>query len=332
MAPTDDQNDAVSPKACETTPKASEADSVIQDAQRWRCRPGDGAVAGSDLKVIATRWRTREERTHEVSAETPKDYHIVGIALRSLNASLSVSGRAVHDGPVMAGALHITGPSVRSRCVFRGPCDTLQLYVPNDLIAECACDEPSGHLAELSPIVTATHDPAVERLGLALLGADDIGGTFGQLFADCISTAIIAHVLGSARRDGVKGRPKIAELPKWRLKRAIDYIDAHLADPVSLADIASSTGLTRMHFAAQFRGATGVRPHEYLLRRRIERAQEMLLVDGTSVVDVALSVGFQTQAHFTTVFKRFTGQPPRAWREAQRYRQSFPGDAAYSFQ
>jgi AraC-like DNA-binding protein len=72
-----------------------------------------------------------------------------------------------------------------------------------------------------------------------------------------------------------------------------------------------------MHFAAQFRAATGLRPHEYLLRRRIERAQELLLGSGMPVVEVALSVGFQTQSHFTSAFKRIVGQPPSAWREAQ---------------
>ena len=72
-----------------------------------------------------------------------------------------------------------------------------------------------------------------------------------------------------------------------------------------------------MHFAAQFRAATGLRPHEYLLRRRIGRAQEMLLETGRPVADIALSVGFQTQSHFTAIFKRFTGQPPLAWRQSQ---------------
>jgi AraC-like DNA-binding protein len=67
-----------------------------------------------------------------------------------------------------------------------------------------------------------------------------------------------------------------------------------------------------MHFAAQFRATTGVRPHEYLLRRRIERAQEMLRGSKDPIVDVALQVGFQTQAHFTSTFRKFVGQPPRA--------------------
>jgi AraC-like DNA-binding protein len=71
-----------------------------------------------------------------------------------------------------------------------------------------------------------------------------------------------------------------------------------------------------MYFAAQFRAATGVRPHEFILRRRIERAQDMLLNSGTALVEIALSVGFQTQAHFTTVFKKIVGQTPHRWREA----------------
>jgi AraC family transcriptional regulator len=155
----------------------------------------------------------------------------------------------------------------------------------------------------------------VERLGRALLEADQVGGSFGPLYADCISIAIVARIVASACRVAPFERPKVAELARWRLKRAIDYVEARLAEPVSLADLASATGLTRMHFAAQFRAATGLRPHEYLLRRRIERAQEMLGT-GMSVVDVALSVGFQTQSHFTSVFKRFVGQPPRAWRQS----------------
>jgi AraC-like DNA-binding protein len=78
--------------------------------------------------------------------------------------------------------------------------------------------------------------------------------------------------------------------------------------------MAVAAGLTRMHFAAQFRAATGMRPHGFLLQRRIERAQELLRDPELALVDVALSVGFQTQAHFTTVFKRFTGRMRNRWR------------------
>jgi transcriptional regulator GlxA family with amidase domain len=157
----------------------------------------------------------------------------------------------------------------------------------------------------------------IDWLGRALLEANRVDGWFGQTYADCISMAIVARLLASVSGVGTSARSRGSKLAPWRLKRAIDYVEARLDEPVSLADVASSAGLTRMHFAAQFRAATGLRPHEYLLRRRIERAQEMLLGTGMSLVDVALSVGFQTQSHFTSVFKRYAGQAPHAWRESR---------------
>ena len=63
-------------------------------------------------------------------------------------------------------------------------------------------------------------------------------------------------------------------LQKRRMKRVTDHVDAHLSRRITLADMAAAAGLTRMHFAAQFRAATGMRPHDFVLQRRIERAQE----------------------------------------------------------
>jgi AraC-like DNA-binding protein len=117
---------------------------------------------------------------------------------------------------------------------------------------------------------------------------------------------------------GLPSRTRRTPLPKWRLRRAFDYIESHLGEPITLPDLAASTGLTRMHFAGQFRAATGVRPHEYLVSRRIARARELLATSKETLVDVALSVGFQNQAHFTTVFKRVVGETPSRWRRENR--------------
>lgn len=111
-------------------------------------------------------------------------------------------------------------------------------------------------------------------------------------------------------------RQKVSALAKWRLKKAADYVEAHLDESIRLADLARAVGLTRMHFAAQFRAATGLRPHEFMLRKRVERAKTLLSTSNAPLVDVALNVGFQTQAHFTTVFKRFAGETPLRWRRA----------------
>lgn len=290
--------------------------SIVDDESEWRVPPQGPLMSSSRPSVTASRWHAVEQRTQEFGAETSADCHVVKIVLRSMNIRLSVAGRTVQDGVATPGTFHVTAPTVPVRCLFRGPYDALHLHVPNELIAECARDMPGHQMAVLCSEATLAKDPMVEWLARALLGADQGGVSFGQLYADCIGIAIVARLIAAARRAAPSERPKVTALARWRLKRAIDYVEARLAEPVRLAGVASATGLTRMHFAAQFRAATGLRPHEYLLRRRIERAQEMLVGTRMSVVDVALSVGFQTQSHFTSVFKRFVGQPPCAWRQS----------------
>lgn len=160
-------------------------------------------------------------------------------------------------------------------------------------------------------------DSAIEELARALLRIDDMDEHFGEVYTNAVGLAIAARLLGYDHLYA-PFRPKrnCGALPKWRLKRALEYIDANLAEPITLGDLAAVTGLSSMHFAAQFRVSTGIRPHEYLLRRRIERARELLLQHDFSIIDVAFSVGFQTQSHFTTVFKRFVGDTPHQWRRS----------------
>lgn len=110
-----------------------------------------------------------------------------------------------------------------------------------------------------------------------------------------------------------RGRP-VRALQKWRLKRVIDYIDAGMSSKITSRDLAVVAGLSRMHFASQFRAATGLRPHEFLLHRRVRRAADLMRDTSMTIMEIALTVGFQTQAHFTTVFKRFAGCTPRHWR------------------
>jgi AraC family transcriptional regulator len=111
---------------------------------------------------------------------------------------------------------------------------------------------------------------------------------------------------------------QIQALQKWRLKRVVDYIDASISSKITLCDLAAVAGLSRMHFASQFRVATGLRPHEFVLQRRIRRAEELMRDTSMTIMEIALAVGFQTQAHFTTVFKRFSGWTPRRWRVSNR--------------
>jgi AraC-like DNA-binding protein len=118
------------------------------------------------------------------------------------------------------------------------------------------------------------------------------------------------------------GRPAISRsapwaLQTWRFRRVQDYVRVHISGAIRLSALASAAGLSKMHFAAQFRARTGIRPHEYVVRQRIARAQVLLLVTETKIADVGSCVGFSTQAHFTTVFYRYVGTTPHRWQRAQ---------------
>jgi AraC family transcriptional regulator len=88
------------------------------------------------------------------------------------------------------------------------------------------------------------------------------------------------------------------------------------SEKTTIVDLAAVAGLSRMQFAPKFRAATGFRPHEYLQQRRVQRAGELLGRSTLPLAEIALIVGFQTQAHFTTVFERFMRDAPYQWRSA----------------
>ncbi|MGA7810749.1 helix-turn-helix domain-containing protein [Bradyrhizobium sp.] len=143
-----------------------------------------------------------------------------------------------------------------------------------------------------------------------------------QRCADALRFAIAVRFIGLRSDARTAVRPveieprqrQVQALQKWRLKRVVEYVDLHLSTKVTLAELAGVAGLSRMHFASQFRAATNLRPHEFVLRRRVQQAEQLLHNTTTPIVEIALTVGFQTQAHFTTTFKRFVGSTPSRWR------------------
>jgi AraC-like DNA-binding protein len=112
--------------------------------------------------------------------------------------------------------------------------------------------------------------------------------------------------------------------------RVLAYIGANVSKAITLADLSAAAGMSRMYFASQFRAATGDRPHDFVLRKRIEHAQRLLMNTSQALVEVALNAGFQTQAHFTTVFRKFVGDTPHRWRRDQAFLRSASRHSAFT--
>ena len=106
------------------------------------------------------------------------------------------------------------------------------------------------------------------------------------------------------------------------LRRAKDLIDRDFAAPFDVPALAREADASRAHFVRSFRKAFGETPHAYLLRRRIERAKELLRNTQLSVTEVSLAVGFRSLRSFSSAFRQLVGEPPQAY--ARRCRPAVP--------
>lgn len=114
--------------------------------------------------------------------------------------------------------------------------------------------------------------------------------------------------------------PRRATLPAEKLQKVLDYVDQHIDERLPIARLAATINMSPFHFARLFKQSTGLAPHAYLLTRRVERAKRLLSDQALPLVHVATSVGFQTQGHFTEVFRRYAGLTPRHYRLAAQAR------------
>jgi AraC-like DNA-binding protein len=109
-------------------------------------------------------------------------------------------------------------------------------------------------------------------------------------------------------------RPVKGALPLRMLRRMREYIDRNLNEPISLDDMAHVVGISTSHFSRSFRKAVGLTPHDYIVRRRVARAQQLLLNTELRLADIALQAGFSDQSHFTRRFREHLGMPPQVYR------------------
>jgi len=267
--------------------------------------------------ILVSRWiDLRSCYRREQAVPSPNRY-IVGIALRTARLKFVKGPHIIFDGIMPPGALHIVGPSQPWVAELYSPCEFIHFHVSSVYFrkrqdaAKVRSTQPPPDPNDL-----ILRDPLANSLGRTLLESNIPKDEF---YAETVGRILVMH---AAR---IQFTPRAASpLPTWRLKRVQAYIGAHLEDPLSLADLAAAAGLSPMHFAGQFRAATGYRPHDYLLNQRIERATSILSSTDIPLAEVALSVGFRAQAHFSTVFKRITSESPGRWRRA-RDRAPVPG-------
>jgi AraC family transcriptional regulator len=156
-------------------------------------------------------------------------------------------------------------------------------------------------------------DPLMRGVGNALRGDFRAGRTPSEQFLESLAGVVAIHLA----RHYASGRTALragAGLAPHKLERVQAFVEEHLCEPVRVEQLAAAVHMSPFHFARMFKQATGHPPHVYLTLQRIERAKALLDEGRLALVDVAARVGFQTQGHFTEVFRRYAGTTPRMFR------------------
>ncbi len=154
-------------------------------------------------------------------------------------------------------------------------------------------------------------DPLIEQLCRALRAEMYAPSGLGPLYIDSLCQALALHLLrlGAAPLAALP-RPAPAMTPA--IRQAMAYIDAHADQPIALAELAAAAHISQATLCRQFRQATGMAPHQYLLRRRLDHAARFLRTGTYTVGQVAQMTGFADQGHLARWMRRLLGVAPRA--------------------
>jgi AraC family transcriptional regulator len=177
-----------------------------------------------------------------------------------------------------------------------------------------------GVVSRTFDLAPAIHirDPQIERIAWMMQAEEHAAHPGGRLFADSLASALAVRLI--ALQSRVAKPPMARALPAWRLRRVIEYVDAHLDQDLTLAELAAVAEFSPSHFRALFRQAVGVPAHRFVLERRIERARLRLLEGRLSITEIAL----EHPSHMARWMRRLLGLSPSQIRVSENAGPSGP--------
>jgi len=269
---------------------------LLQDPANW--------IAGAHLEV----WETTG------GSELPEtELYLHGIVVTNnvVPTEVRFAGGPPIAGGSVPGCVAILPAGIPYSGVGRGPARTTVFGLRTEVLA-AAVRTRGARRVELKPAYGIVDTFIGEAIGVLAADVRD-GCPMGSLYGDSIIAAIAAHLIRHYSAD-----PRVDQVnlksDNVRRERIRQHILDQLGSSLTLQDMAAALGLDLYSFSRWFKESFGVSPHQYVLEARIDRARRLLNTTALSLVDVALDCGFSSQSHLTSVFKRFMGTTPAAFR------------------
>src|SRR5262245_3126109 len=255
--------------------------------------------------------RCRAERVFELNPPAITHHWLVLFLRPPEQLDLQYEGVKRHVPPP-AGAISLVPAGCPARWRWSGPRDLLAIYLESGLVAQVAAEAFDLDPARLTVPPLDSLDLPHLRAAIGAVGAElTAGGAGGRLAAESLANVVAVHLIRHVLAPRSPARRRDGTLPRGRLRAVVEYVEGHLDAGPSLEQVAAVARLSAYHFARQFKAATGLPPHQYVIMRRVERAKRFLQGGGDlSLAEVAACAGFSDQSQFCHHFKRIVGVTP----------------------
>jgi AraC family transcriptional regulator len=220
---------------------------------------------------------------------------------------IRMSGERPYVGLDRPGAISFVPAGAERLCRYRdATLDYTALWIDPQAVA-------AWGLATPAPLFNGA-DPLIMLHLADLARASREGCAPDELYMSHLVALLLLRLAGR-RAPAAQERPS-AGLSTQQLRRVTDHVDAHLGNPLRLRGLARLAGLEVDAFARRFKRSTGLAPYQYVMQRRVERAQRLLRSSAREAGEIGLAVGFASASHFATAFRRHVGCSPLVWRRA----------------
>jgi AraC family transcriptional regulator len=272
------------------------------------------------LSSQALGWEGVCVQSHRQPAwETPYacgPHHSIVVHSEPLQIESLLDSRRQHE-QIAKGDIVIIPADTRNQHIWNQEVAFSLLLLDPTLIAQIAYESIDVDRVEILPHF-ATPDPLIYQICLALNSELASGGLCSRLYIDSLITTLAIRLLRQYSAKEQLVREYTDGLSKHKLEQVSEYIDEHLMENISLKELAAVVEMSPHYFTSLFKQSTGLSAYQYVIHRRMEQAKQLLCRQSLSIVEVAQEVGFQSQSHFSNVFRKYVGTTPRIYREAKK--------------
>jgi AraC family transcriptional regulator len=274
------------------------------------------ALLSSDASNWDINFRYHHQPQYEMVEHSSKQHRIVVHDLALEVPMIEVIEEFSQPSNINRGAITVIPANLRNRAFWEAEHQFITLTFESNMLLRYIEEATDARNVELLPTLSR-HDPLIHSIAIALKSELESNKLGGRLYVDSLVAALMTHLLRNYSVQKCTLPSSTSGLSKRKLQQVLDYIYTHIDEDLTLFKLAAIVHISPSYFSSLFKQSTGLAPHQYVIRHRVERAKQLLLEGKLSIAEISTSVGFTHQSHLSHHFRHHFGSSPKKFIESQ---------------